>query len=176
MIARRSSPEIDRRRVAPRRRGISLVENQIAFVVLGIGLAGLCPIVTMYFRQLANLEGNMHAPDEEHAVHYISPTTANGQRGRLQAFSYTYNSPGTARVQTAPGQVHYIIPWNNPWARKLTARARIVPGQLRASGTTDPSVAWPEKLHATLEKLERTTAEDGTFSGWRATVELKQLD
>ena len=44
------------------RRGISLIETQIAFVVLAIGVAGLCPIVTMNYRHLANLEGNMDGP------------------------------------------------------------------------------------------------------------------
>ena len=36
------------------RRGSSLLEVQIAFAMLGIGLAGLCPFVVMQLRQLAN--------------------------------------------------------------------------------------------------------------------------
>ena len=60
-----------------RRRGSSLLEVQIAFVVLGIGLAGLCPFVVMQLRQLVNLEK------------------------RLMATSYTYKSTG-AVAYTAP--------------------------------------------------------------------------
>ena len=38
------------------RRGSSLLEVQVAFAVLGIGLAGLCPFVVMQLRQVRQLE------------------------------------------------------------------------------------------------------------------------
>ena len=43
------------------RRGSWMLEVQIAFVVLGIGLAGLCPFVVMQLRQLVNLESRLMA-------------------------------------------------------------------------------------------------------------------
>lgn len=124
------------------RRGISLLETQIAFVVLGLGLAGLCPIVTMHYRQLAILEGNFNSSDRG-----IREENPNGQRGRLQAFSSVYYRPDMARKDVKPvnsGQVHYIIPWNNPWARKLTSRARVVPEQLRSVVATEAPTPLPK--------------------------------
>ena len=44
-----------------RRRGSWLLEVQIAFVLLGIGLAGLCPFVVMQLKQLVNLESRLMA-------------------------------------------------------------------------------------------------------------------
>ena len=38
------------------RRGYSLLEVQVAFAILGIGLAGLCPLVVMQLRQVRQLE------------------------------------------------------------------------------------------------------------------------
>ena len=43
------------------RRGSSLLEVQIAFALLGIGLAGLCPFVVMQLKQLLNLESRFMA-------------------------------------------------------------------------------------------------------------------
>lgn len=158
---------------AGRRRGTSLIETQIAFVILAIGLGGLCPIVAMNYRQLSHLEGNIHEPDGQHTVHYLSPTTANGQRGRLQAFSFTYHSPGAQQAQASPGQVHYLVPWNNPWGRKLTTRAQVVPGPWTSTGSLDPAVAMPSDPLVTLRSLERMEDVNGNFTGWRASVDLK---
>jgi hypothetical protein len=162
----------DRRRAMSTRgrRGISLIETQIAFVVLGIGLAGLCPIVTKQYRQLANLEGNIHPPDEQHPTHYLSPTTPNEQPGRLQAYSYSYNSPGMARTEVTSGQLHYVIPWDTPWARKLTARAQVEPGP-RSPG--DPPEGTPSSLHVELIRLERMKDGQGRLVGWRAVVNVE---
>ena len=44
-----------------RRRGSWLLEVQIAFALLGIGLAGLCPFVVMQLKQLLNLESRFMA-------------------------------------------------------------------------------------------------------------------
>lgn len=156
-----------------RRRGTSLIETQIAFVVLGIGLAGVCPIVAMHYRQLTNLEGNLHAPDNDHATYYASPQTANAQRGRLQAFTFIYNSPGMQRTLAAPGQIHYVVPWNNPWARKLASRAQIVPAPWTAAGSLDPPVPLPEEFAVTLQSLSRLVDQTGKTTGLRAVVELQ---
>ena len=43
------------------RRGSSLLEVQMAFAILGIGLAGLCPLVVMQLKQLVNLESRFMA-------------------------------------------------------------------------------------------------------------------
>ncbi len=44
------------RRAGRPRRGYSLLEVQVAFALLGIGLAGLCQLVVMQLRQVRVLE------------------------------------------------------------------------------------------------------------------------
>ena len=46
----------DERRASRGRRATTLLEVQVAFVILGIGLAGLCPLVVMQLRQVRVLE------------------------------------------------------------------------------------------------------------------------
>ena len=105
------------------RRGSSMLEIQIAFVLLGIGLAGLCPFVVVQLRQLGKLEA------------------------RLKASTYTYNSVGMASRTVLSNQTYYLVPWNNPWTRKLTRVLRV----LRASSNPgDPIVATPPATHVTL--------------------------
>jgi hypothetical protein len=67
------------------RRGSWLLEVQIAFVMLGIGLAGLCPVVAMQLRQLVNLES------------------------RFMATSYTFNSVGGGPTRNRLGHFRLII-------------------------------------------------------------------
>jgi Tfp pilus assembly protein PilV len=90
-----------------------MLEVQIAFVLLGIGLAGLCPFVVMQLRQLRSLES------------------------RLMASTYVYHSVGMATRTVQSNQIYYLVPWNNPWAQKLTTRAQLLP---TPSNTSDPTV------------------------------------
>ena len=118
-----------------RRRGFSLLEVQIAFVLLGISLAGLCPFVVMQLRQLVNLESRFMA------------TSYTFQR--IGAVSYTapfpppsyYTTPSfiaSGRPAPPPSPYYYyLVPWNNPWAQKLTTRAQLL---TTPSNTTDPTV------------------------------------
>jgi type II secretory pathway pseudopilin PulG len=85
-----------------RRRGYSLLEVQVAFAVLGIGLAGLCPLVVMELRQVRQLEL------------------------RLQG-EVVQTSVLTGQSQTMlEGTTHYIVPWTNPWAQKLAGSGQIL--------------------------------------------------
>jgi len=93
-----------------------LFEVQVAFVLLGIGLAGLCPLVVMQLRQVRKLEMRLQGQVSSHGVTMVMPT--------------------------AP--TYYIVPWQNPWAQKLTGSAQIVestpipcdPGALPAGGNS----------------------------------------
>ena len=100
-----------------------MLEIQIAFALLGIGLAGLCPFVVTQLRQLGKLES------------------------RLKASSYTYNSVGMATRTVVSDQTYYVVPWNNPWTRKLTTRAQVLTA---SSNPGDPAVAIPPATHVTL--------------------------
>ena len=105
------------------RRGAIMLETQIALAILGIGLAGLCPFVVMQLRQLRKLES------------------------RLVASTYTYNSIGMAKRTVQSNQSYYLVPWNNPWTRKLTARAQLL---TTSSNSGDPGVTTPPATHVTL--------------------------
>ena len=100
-----------------------MLEVQIAFALLGIGLAGLCPFVVMQLRQLSNLEA------------------------RLKASAYTYNSVGMATRTVLSNQTYYLVPWNNPWTRKLSTRAQVLTA---ARNPGDPAVSTPPTTHVTL--------------------------
>ncbi len=103
------------RRCAPcrlrARRGYTLLEIQIAFAVLGIGLAGLCPFVVMQIRQVRQLEL------------------------RLQG-QVVLNNPTTGTSQTMlQGVPYYIVPWTNVWAQKLAGSGQIL---TTATNACDP--------------------------------------
>jgi len=79
-----------------------MLEVQIAFALLGIGLAGLCPMVVMQLRQLTKIES------------------------RLKSYSHVYNGIGMSQRTEALGQEYYLVPRLGLWPRKLTARARVI--------------------------------------------------
>jgi type II secretory pathway pseudopilin PulG len=100
------SAAVDRRSRAdrrfPPRRGFSLLEVQFAFAVLGIGLAGLCPLVVMQLRQVRVLEK------------------------RLQGQVVQYNATNGTSTTMLSANTYYIVPWQNPLAQKITGSAQIV--------------------------------------------------
>jgi len=123
-------------RFGRRRRGSSLLEVQIAFALLGIGLAGLCPFVVMQLKQLLNLESRFMA----------TLYTFNSVGGVILTEPFWpppsyYTTPSyIASSQPAPqppSYYYYIVPWNNPWAQKLTTRAQLLTA---ASNMSDPTV------------------------------------
>ncbi len=84
------------------RRGYTMLEIQVAIVILGIGLAGLCPFVVMQLRQVRMLEKRLQ-----------------GQVVRINT--------GTGVSQTMlQANTYYIVPWQNPWAQKLAGSGQIL--------------------------------------------------
>ena len=126
-----------------------MLEVQIAFAVLGMGLAGLCPFVVMQLRQLVKLEK------------------------RFQADSYTYNSIGMAKTTPgSQGQVYYVVPWNNPWARKLSTRGQLLTTKSNASDPADLSVPQKTDIHVKLKQPVSSTLDaNGNVSELTAVVE-----
>jgi hypothetical protein len=128
------------------RRASTLLEVQVGFAVLGIGLAGLCPFIVTQYRQLRLLEQ------------------------RFEADSYEFKNLGRPVEGRAMGRVYYMVPWKNPWARKLTARACV-------SATDDNPLdegeaeAVPAAPHVKLKGVE-TLLTDGVPTEVEATIEL----
>ena len=89
-----------------------LLEVQVAFAVLGIGLAGLCPLVVMQLRQVRQLELRLRGQMVE-----TSRITGVSQT------SWSIMKDGVI----SPVPVYYIVPWQNPWAQKLAGSAQILP-------------------------------------------------
>jgi hypothetical protein len=98
-------------RRCPAPRGYMLFEVQVAFLVLGIGLAGLCPLVVMQLRQVRMLELRLRGQVTE-----TSRITGVSQPMVIKSNGVTLSTP-----------VYYIVPWKNPWAQKLAGSAQIVP-------------------------------------------------
>ena len=92
-------------------RGYMLFEVQVAFVLLGIGLAGLCPLVVMQLRQVRQLEMRLRGQVTE-----TSRITGVSQPIVIKSNGVTLPTP-----------VYYIVPWKNPWAQKLAGSAQVLP-------------------------------------------------
>jgi hypothetical protein len=116
-----------------------LLKVQIAFVVLGIGLAGLCPFVVMQLRQVRVLEERLQGQVER-----INTATGTGQV-MLQAKTY------------------YLVPWQNPWARKIAGSAQVLES---ATNACDPgSLPLPVPPPASFPVIIRTlSAPSGSQS------------
>ena len=93
------------------RRGYVLFDVQMAFVVLGIGLAGLCPLAVMQLRQVRMLEMRMRGQ-------VIETSKVTGVSRPMVI---------TSGGVTLPTPTYYLVRWNNTWAQKLTGSAQILP-------------------------------------------------
>jgi len=125
-----------------------MLEVQIAFALLGIGLAGLCPFVVMQLRQLVKLES------------------------RLKASTYVYHSVGTATRTVQSNQIYYLGPRNNPWAQKLTTRAQLLPASSNTSDPTVTSKPAPNFPHVTQHQAVSLTRENGNVTAVTAVVQV----
>jgi hypothetical protein len=88
-----------------------LFDVQMAFVVLGIGLAGLCPLVVMQLRQVRMLEMRMRGQ-------VIETSRVTGVSRAMVI---------TSGGVTLPTPTYYLLRWKNPWVQKLTGSAQILP-------------------------------------------------
>ena len=95
----------------------------MSFAILGIGLAGLCPLVVMQLRQVRLLELRLQGQVVE-------------------------KNPVSGQTQTMlTGNRYYIVPWQNPWTQKLAGAAQILtsptnpcdPGPLTVPSSPPPS-------------------------------------
>jgi hypothetical protein len=96
-----------------------MLEVQVAFVVLGIGLAGLCPFVVMQLRQVRMLER------------------------RLQGQVVQRNFTTGAEQTMLEANVYYLVPWKNPWAQKLAGGGQILTSSSNAYDADPPPLPDP---------------------------------
>ena len=114
------------------RRGYSLIEVQVAFAILGIGLAGLCPLVVMRLRQVRQLELRLQG-------NVVQTSFATGQSQTM-----------------LQGTKYYIVPWTNPWARKLTGSGQILTSPSNAFDPGPLSLPFPapQSFPVTIVELD----------------------
>ncbi len=135
-----------------------LLEVQVAFVVLGIGLAGLAPVVAMQIRQVRVLEnriqGNLRYPDPitglYTTMYFVQEDPNTG----------TYNYPGLPM-----GQTYYLVRWTQPWAQKLFGAAQIV-----NSSPTNPCEPAPLTVQQGQTPTYDVNITTGTYTNQTVTV------
>jgi type II secretory pathway pseudopilin PulG len=115
-----------------KRRGYALLEVQVAFALLGIGLAGICPLVVMQLRQVRQLELRL-----EGQVVQTNPATG-------------------VRTIMLPGNTYYIVPWTNVWAQKVAGSGQILTS---ATSPCDPGylslpTSAPQSYAVTIIELD----------------------
>ena len=115
------------------RGGYSLLEVQVAFAILGIGLAGLCPLVVMQLRQVRQLELRLQG-------HVVQTSFLTGQSQTM-----------------LQGNKYYIVPWTNPWAQKLSGSGQILTSP---TNSCDPGIVAP--AHSRLRSLSRSPSSSST--------------
>ncbi len=74
------------------RRGFSLLELEVAFIVFAIAMAGLCPLVVMQSKHLKKIEYRF----SQNNVYYIKPSTDKWARKLGACASVQTNDPGAA--------------------------------------------------------------------------------
>jgi hypothetical protein len=83
------------------RRGSSLLEVQVSFIILGIGLMGLCQLVVVQLRQVRVMEKRIQGQ--------VVETPIGGGSSKTMLTANTY----------------YLVPWQSGLTRKLSGAAQI---------------------------------------------------
>jgi hypothetical protein len=112
------------------RRGYTLLEVQVSFALLGIGLAGLCPVVSMQLRQVRVLEKRLQGQVVE-----TNPVSGNAHT-MLTANTY------------------YVVPWQNPWTQKLSGSGQILTSTVSLCDPGALPVPFPAPLSYPVTVVE----------------------
>jgi hypothetical protein len=116
-------------RIARNRRGSALLEAQMAFALLGIGLAGLCPLVVMQIRQVAALESRLQGQ--------VYPYNSTNM---MQQVQYDTSSRKFTMLAQPQAVNYYLVPWKNPWTQKLAGAAQVVAVGQNAGSLASPAI------------------------------------
>jgi hypothetical protein len=85
-----------------RRRGYTFLEVQVAFIVLGVALAGLCPLSVVQLKLMARLEARIPAHSTSH----------------LDTAGDWVQDP------TSPAAIYYVVPFPEPLAGAFAEATR----------------------------------------------------
>jgi hypothetical protein len=99
------------------------VEVQVSFIILGIGLMGLCSLVVVQLRQVRKLEQRLQGQVVE-------------------------TSTGTSTTMLT-ANTYYFVPWQNPLTGKLSGAAQLCTSATNACDPgplTVPSMSMPSPV------------------------------
>src|SRR5947207_819536 len=111
-----------RRPCGSSRSGFSMLELEVALVVFGFGLTGLCPLVVMHSRQLKKLEERFSPA----TTYYLIPSSEAWARKLGAAASLsTENESSTQTAQTAVKDVQIISVEKSLLSEEVTAHVSV---------------------------------------------------
>jgi hypothetical protein len=87
-----------------RRPAFSLLELEVAFVVFGVALSGLCPLVVMQTRHVKYLEARL----SPQTVHYLVPSSNTWAQKLGAAATVTAQAPAAGSPPSAPAPVNQV--------------------------------------------------------------------
>jgi hypothetical protein len=87
-----------------RRPAFSLLELEVAFVVFGVALSGLCPLVVMQTRHVKYLEARL-SPQR---VYYLVPSSNTWAQKLGAAATVTAQAPAAGSPPSAPSPVNQV--------------------------------------------------------------------
>jgi hypothetical protein len=108
-----------------RRNGTSLLELEVAFVVFGIALSGLAPLIVMQMRHAARLEQRFN----DQSTYYLVPATDPWARKLGAAATITSTPPAsTDPASTVPVNSVQILSLDKSFAGEdVTATVSLTP-------------------------------------------------
>ena len=86
------------------RPGFSLLELEVAFVVLGVALSGLCPLVVMQTRHVKDLEARL----SPQTVYYLVPSSNSWAQKIGAAAMVTAQAATAGSSPSAPSPVNQV--------------------------------------------------------------------
>ena len=96
-----------------RRAGTSLIEVQVAFVVFGIMLSGIAPLVIMHMKQVHKLEQRF----SDESIYYLTPSSKAWAQKLGAAATISVNEPeGAEAVSETPSNDVQILSVEMPFA------------------------------------------------------------
>jgi hypothetical protein len=113
------------RRGSKYRAGVSLLELEVAFVVFGIALSGLAPLVVMHLRQVEKLEQRLNAS----TTYYLTPSSDSWARKLGAAATISSTAPTvTEGVPTIPVNAVQILSLDKSFAgEEVTSTVSVIP-------------------------------------------------